>query len=64
MEGYAVTRHKESGIRNDPNDWSDDPLYRRPGEVDRACQLGNRSHRGIPAAVERTGMNYLGRRTK
>lgn len=27
MERYAVTIHKESGIRNDPNDWSDDPRY-------------------------------------
>ncbi|WP_211243646.1 type ISP restriction/modification enzyme [Paracoccus hibiscisoli] len=27
MERYAVTVHKESGIRNDPNDWSDDPRY-------------------------------------
>jgi predicted helicase len=26
-ERYAVTVHKESGIRNDPNDWSDDPRY-------------------------------------
>jgi predicted helicase len=22
MERYAVTVHKESGIKNDPNDWS------------------------------------------
>jgi predicted helicase len=30
MERYAVTTHKESGIRNDPNDWAkehDDPRY-------------------------------------
>ena len=27
MERYAVTIHKESGIKNDPNDWSDDPRY-------------------------------------
>jgi predicted helicase len=27
MERYAVTLDKESGIRNDPNDWSDDPRY-------------------------------------
>ncbi|UXU75566.1 MULTISPECIES: DEAD/DEAH box helicase [unclassified Paracoccus (in: a-proteobacteria)] len=27
MERYAVTIHKESGIRNDPNDWSEDPRY-------------------------------------
>lgn len=27
MERYAVNIHKESGIRNDPNDWSDDPRY-------------------------------------
>lgn len=27
MERYAVTVHKESGIKNDPNDWSDDPRY-------------------------------------
>lgn len=27
MERYAVSIHKESGIRNDPNDWSDDPRY-------------------------------------
>lgn len=27
MERYAVTVHKDSGIRNDPNDWSDDPRY-------------------------------------
>jgi predicted helicase len=27
MERYAVTVHKESGIKNDPNDWSDDPYY-------------------------------------
>ena len=22
MERYAITTHKESGIRNDPNDWA------------------------------------------
>jgi predicted helicase len=30
MERYAVTVHKESGIRNDPNDWAkehDKPRY-------------------------------------
>ncbi|MDR3327613.1 MAG: hypothetical protein LBT04_05745, partial [Prevotellaceae bacterium] len=30
MERYAVTTHKESGIRNDPNDWAlevGNPLY-------------------------------------
>ena len=27
MERYAVTVHKDSGIRNDPNDWSEDPRY-------------------------------------
>ena len=27
MERYALTVHKESGIKNDPNDWSDDPRY-------------------------------------
>ena len=30
MERYAVTTHKESGIRNDPNDWArehDNPQY-------------------------------------
>ncbi|MFZ1539728.1 MAG: type ISP restriction/modification enzyme [Chromatiaceae bacterium] len=27
MERYAVTSDKPSGIRNDPNDWSDDPRY-------------------------------------
>ena len=27
MERYQVTVHKDSGIRNDPNDWSDDPRY-------------------------------------
>lgn len=27
MERYAVTIDKESGIVNDPNDWSDDPRY-------------------------------------
>jgi predicted helicase len=27
MERYAVTVDKPSGIRNDPNDWSDDPRY-------------------------------------
>lgn len=27
MERYAVTVDKNSGIRNDPNDWSDDPQY-------------------------------------
>jgi predicted helicase len=30
MERYAVTTHKESGIRNDPNDWAaehGDPRY-------------------------------------
>ncbi len=24
MERYAVTTHKDSGIRNDPNDWADE----------------------------------------
>lgn len=27
MERYAVTTDKNSGITNDPNDWSDDPRY-------------------------------------
>ncbi|MGC8541533.1 MAG: type ISP restriction/modification enzyme, partial [Phycisphaerae bacterium] len=27
MERYAVTVDRDSGIRNDPNDWSDDPRY-------------------------------------
>lgn len=30
MERYAITTHKESGIRNDPNDWAvevGNPLY-------------------------------------
>ena len=27
MERYAVTKHKQSGIPNDANDWSDDPRY-------------------------------------
>lgn len=27
MERYAVTVHKDSGIRNDPNEWSEDPRY-------------------------------------
>jgi predicted helicase len=30
MERYAVTTHKESGIKNDPNDWAkehDNPRY-------------------------------------
>ena len=27
MERYAVTVDKDSDIRNDPNDWSDDPRY-------------------------------------
>lgn len=27
IERYAVTVDKDSGIRNDPNDWSDDPQY-------------------------------------
>ena len=27
IERYAVTVDKDSGIRNDPNDWSDDPKY-------------------------------------
>ena len=27
MERYQVTTHKDSGITNDPNDWSDDPRY-------------------------------------
>ena len=27
MERYQVTTHKDSGIINDPNDWSDDPRY-------------------------------------
>lgn len=27
MERYAVTVHKDSGIRNDPIDWSEDPHY-------------------------------------
>lgn len=27
MERYAVTTDKPSGIRNDPNAWSDDPRY-------------------------------------
>jgi predicted helicase len=30
MERYAITTHKESGIKNDPNDWAnehDNPQY-------------------------------------
>ena len=27
MERYLVTTDKESGIKNDPNEWSDDPRY-------------------------------------
>ncbi len=30
MKCYAITTHKESGIRNDPNDWAaevDNPRY-------------------------------------
>jgi predicted helicase len=27
MERYAFTTDKDSGITNDPNDWSDDPRY-------------------------------------
>lgn len=27
MERYAVSTHKDSQIKNDPNDWSDDPRY-------------------------------------
>lgn len=27
MERYQVTIDKSSGIRNDPNAWSDDPSY-------------------------------------
>ncbi len=27
MERYQVTTDKASGIRNDPNEWSDDPRY-------------------------------------
>jgi predicted helicase len=27
IERYQITTHKDSGIRNDPNDWSDNPRY-------------------------------------
>lgn len=27
MERYQITKDKDSGIVNDPNDWSDDPRY-------------------------------------
>ena len=27
MERYQITQHKDSKIINDPNNWSDDPLY-------------------------------------
>jgi predicted helicase len=27
MERYQITTDKDSGIRNDPNDWSDNPRY-------------------------------------
>jgi predicted helicase len=27
MERYQLTRDKDSGITNNPNDWSDDPRY-------------------------------------
>jgi len=27
MERYQITTDKTSGIRNDPNDWSEDPRY-------------------------------------
>ena len=27
MERYQVTKDADSGIENDPNDWSEDPQY-------------------------------------
>jgi predicted helicase len=27
MERYQITKNKDSGIMNNPNDWSDDPHY-------------------------------------
>ncbi|MGZ5190037.1 MAG: type ISP restriction/modification enzyme [Flavisolibacter sp.] len=27
MERYQITTDKDSGIRNNPNDWSDNPRY-------------------------------------
>jgi predicted helicase len=27
MERYQITTDKDSGIKNDPNDWSEDPRY-------------------------------------
>ena len=27
IERYQLTKDKDSGITNDPNDWSDDPRY-------------------------------------
>ncbi len=27
LDRYQVSTHKDSGIRNDPNDWSEDPRY-------------------------------------
>ena len=27
MERYQLTKDKDSGITNDPNDWSDEPRY-------------------------------------
>jgi len=27
MKRYAITTDKDSGIRNDSNDWSDNPRY-------------------------------------
>ena len=33
MERYQVTVHKESGIRNDPNDWHGSAATRHSGSV-------------------------------
>ena len=51
MERYAVTVDKESGIKNDPNDWSDDPRYIIDliGRVVAVSRETNRIVKNLPA---------------
>ena len=63
MERYAITIHKDSGIKNDPNDWSDDPaLHRRSGQAHRARERGKRADCEGATGTERGQMIYLGAR--
>jgi hypothetical protein len=54
MERYAITKHKESGILKDGNDWLENPLTCRSAETYYPDQLENCRYRQYLAFLERT----------